>query len=533
MSARPFDFMIQAMKGRQLIAVCLAGGALVVGWAAAFDQQEHRGDLVPSDSLLAGKRVYDLHCAACHGDTGDGLGPASIWLFPKPRDFSAGLFKIQSTPAGTLPSDEDLFQTITEGMPGSSMPSFTYLSEEERWDVVSYVKHLTSWVDESGNRISHFDQTDKNGAAPIVVPDEPPLTIQSLTRGREIYVALGCAACHGETGAGDGFSAPTLRDHWGIHLPPRDFNTGSFRGGAKGRDLYLRIAAGMAGTPMPPYDDEAISSEDRWALVHFIQSLRQHDMAVADILAPPDGVLPVRRVQRLPHHPGDDVWPRTDLTRIPLNPLWGIEPHTLAVGIRAVHDGRQIAILMQWKDDHFNGTPVEVEGFQDSAAVQFSLNGSTPFIGMGDANNPVNIWHWKAGWQQEVDGHRPDVETLYASMHVDLYPESSPLFRTAEAAGNIFAESRRRSPVEDGNARGFGTFEPQPVQSQNVGGYGIWRDGHWQVVFLRALRSRDLGDVQFTPGELVPVSFAIWDGEQRDRNGKKIVSNWYQLALEP
>src|SRR4026208_1666412 len=62
-----------------------------------------------------GKAVYEQHCAACHGVNGDGNGPASVWLFPKPRNFSAGLFKIQSTPPGSPPTDEDLFQTARGG----------------------------------------------------------------------------------------------------------------------------------------------------------------------------------------------------------------------------------------------------------------------------------------------------------------------------------------------------------------------------------------------------------------------------------
>src|SRR5262249_24475541 len=109
-------------------------------------------------SLQPGKAVYDQHCAACHGQNGDGSGPASVWLFPRPRNFSAGLFKIQSTPAGSLPTDEDLFQTITGGMPGSSMPSFTYLTEQQRRDVVQYVKFLTAYADESGKRINRFEE---------------------------------------------------------------------------------------------------------------------------------------------------------------------------------------------------------------------------------------------------------------------------------------------------------------------------------------------------------------------------------------
>jgi DMSO reductase family type II enzyme heme b subunit len=66
-----------------------------------------------------------------------------------------------------------------------------------------------------------------------------------------------------------------------------------------------------------------------------------------------------------------------------------------------------------------------------------------------------------------------------------------------------------------------------------VTGKGIWRDGHWEVVFVRELKSREDEDVKFIPGKQVPVAFAIWDGENRDRNGRKVISNWYQLTLEP
>ena len=71
------------------------------------------------------------------------------------------------------------------------------------------------------------------------------------------------------------------------------------------------------------------------------------------------------------------------------------------------------------------------------------------------------------------------------------------------------------------------------MKSQNVQGHGIWRDGHWNVVFVRSLKSRDDDDVKFALEKTVPVAFAIWDGENRDRNGRKVISNWYQLSLEP
>jgi DMSO reductase family type II enzyme heme b subunit len=237
----------------------------------------------------------------------------------------------------------------------------------------------------------------------------------------------------------------------------------------------------------------------------------------------------VRRA--LPVEPMDPFWETMDPVRVPLNPLWPEPDPVPAVAVRAVHDGRRVAILCQWRDAVANGAPVRVQDFQDAVSLQFSLNGNTPFVGMGDLDNPVNIWQWKAGWQQEVDGNPQDVREVYNSMHVDTYFQPERRFRTAAEAGNLLAVAHR-SPVEDANARGFGTFAPQPLSQQNVQGKGIWRDGFWSVVFVRELRSRDASDVRFAAGKPAPVAFAVWDGEQRDRNGRKLISNWYQLVLE-
>src|SRR5262249_15973110 len=158
---------------------------------------------------------------------------AAVWLYPKPRNFTSGLFKIKSTPPGTLPSDEDLFQTLTRGMPGSSMPSFTYLTEQERRDAVHYVKQLTTRTEATGQWINFFEEAKTRGdiAKPIEVPPEPPVTVASLAEGQTWYNKLNCFTCHGLTGEGTGPSAPLLKDYWGFSLPPRDFNNGSFRGG--------------------------------------------------------------------------------------------------------------------------------------------------------------------------------------------------------------------------------------------------------------------------------------------------------------
>jgi DMSO reductase family type II enzyme heme b subunit len=412
------------------------------------------------------------------------------------------------------------------------MPSFSYLTDAERRDVVQYVKHLTASTNAAGQRINRFDQAAAGGALaqPVEVPPEPPITVAELTLGRDMFRKTGCVLCHGETGAGDGTQVPTLKDAAGLPIRPRDFNTGLFRGGHTGRDLYLRINNGLAGTPMVPYGSDALKPEERWALVHFVQSLRRTDVAVNDLLAPEDGAIRVRKVAHLPRDPLDQAWEALDPVRVPLNPLWP-EPHQVyAVTVSALTDGKQLALLLQWRDDLPQNTAIRVQDFQDAAAVQFSLTGSYGFLGMGDANNPVNLWQWKAGWQAEVENHAPAMHDTYPSMHVDTFFPTN--FNTAANAGNVISQPHA-SPVEDANARGFGSFTSQSPAQQNVRGQGVWHDGFWNVVFLRNLKSKDAGDAQFTGGKPVPVAFAIWNGEQGDRNGRKMVSNWYQLVFQP
>lgn len=92
-----------------------------------------------------GKRVYFQRCAVCHGPDGKGNGPAAPSIFPRPRDFSKGVFKYKSTAAGEPPTDEDLFRTVRDGLPASAMPYFAgLLDEEELRAVVEQVKSFST-----------------------------------------------------------------------------------------------------------------------------------------------------------------------------------------------------------------------------------------------------------------------------------------------------------------------------------------------------------------------------------------------------
>jgi mono/diheme cytochrome c family protein len=105
------------------------------------------------------------------------------------------------------------------------------------------------------------------------VPPRPAPSAALLAKGARLYRELACPSCHGDEGRGDGRSAPELKDYAGRRLLPTDFTLGVFKGGADPRQLYLRLATGLNGTPMAEYGDDVMRPDDRWALVEYLLSL--------------------------------------------------------------------------------------------------------------------------------------------------------------------------------------------------------------------------------------------------------------------
>lgn len=87
--------------------------------------------------------LYREHCAHCHGITGDGAGPTASFLNPYPRDFRLSKFKFKSTPLRRSPTDHDMELILRNGIPGTAMPSFRTLPDEEIKALTDYVKYLT------------------------------------------------------------------------------------------------------------------------------------------------------------------------------------------------------------------------------------------------------------------------------------------------------------------------------------------------------------------------------------------------------
>ena len=210
----------------------------------------------------AGQTLYVRECSACHGERGDGAGPAAAFLQPRPRDFTKKIFKVRTTDSGMPPRTEDLLRTIERGFPGTAMPSFAFLAEEERRRIAARVLALAGLLHEP---------------EPAMIPlpaSPPPLTPESVARGKQLYRDAECFSCHGREGKGDGPTAATLKDVDDRPIPPRDLTGGVFRGGDDRLDLYVRILTGMDGSPMPSYAS-AIEPADCWALVDYMLSLRK------------------------------------------------------------------------------------------------------------------------------------------------------------------------------------------------------------------------------------------------------------------
>ena len=226
---------------------------------ARTGMESHIGNVI--GHAKAGQSDYRRYCAGCHGDRGDGMGENAPWLDPKPRDFQLGIFKCRSTPTGTLPTDQDLSETIARGLDRSNMPRWNTFTAHQKADLVAWVKHFSPrWVSEKAG-------------TPIQIPSEPEVTADRIKAGREVFARVQCWKCHGVTGEANGPSAATLQDDLGRPIAPFNFTDGSSpKCGSSDQDLYRIFMTGLDGTPMPSFGDN-IKPDEAWDLVFYLRTL--------------------------------------------------------------------------------------------------------------------------------------------------------------------------------------------------------------------------------------------------------------------
>lgn len=199
------------------------------------------------------------------------------------------------------------------------------------------------------------------------------------------------------------------------------------------------------------------------------------------------GVLPV-------DDPNAAAWAGAPASQFPLSPQvhWQnrIQEATVKdVTVRALHDGNQVAILLEYADP--------TENPDDGAALEFMVGDKKAHFAHGQPmaqveGGPVNIWFWK-----NKDGKAVDM-----------------------------------------NAKGFGTLKAQA--HQDVTAKAAYANGTWKVVFSRGLSNEHVDeDVQVKPGEFISIAFAVWDGRKDaagdlvEKGSQKAVSSWWYFRAEP
>ena len=93
------------------------------------------GELDSGRARARGSGLFREHCALCHGERGDGRGVRREGLTRQPRDFTNPAWRASTSP-------RHVFYVIREGLPGTPMPSWRALSEQDAWDMTAYVLSL-------------------------------------------------------------------------------------------------------------------------------------------------------------------------------------------------------------------------------------------------------------------------------------------------------------------------------------------------------------------------------------------------------
>jgi len=487
---------------------------------------------------MQGKDLYNFRCTVCHGDEGAGAGAAAEFMYPKPRDFTLGLFKYKTSPPEKMPKDQDLFDTIKYGLPGTGMPGWrSLLSDKQIQSLVPVIKRFdvtASWApedadDDAFDEAGHYTKPDF-----IQVVDNEELTDriayseESITKGKSRFEKV-CGECHGKEGRGNITSGKKLKDDWGNRIWPRDL-TRPWRWRAtevagdpeQSRDatigkIYQRLSIGIPGTPMPAHraveegNKDPLSTEDRWNVANYVYSLRYKSVITQNGVA-----ISAKKIEAdLPLDVNAAIWQEATPVTLPLVPNIIKDerlftPLNDEVTVRVLYNQDEIAFLLEINDrtDSRPGEPIsegiqdaELNFFPDAFAIQFPKEDAfstkptvkKPLYRHGDAANHTTLWYWNAGSVAPPRDAR-------AMLLEGSGPNEKPAPRTADKS--LLAQ-------------------------------GQWTHGRWRVIMKRPRKGDEFGDINFDEGRFMPISFANWDGSNGEVGARHTLTTWYWLVLPP
>jgi len=515
-------------------ALALALG-LVLAAAGVRPAAAAGPDLGTEAQRQSGKALYDRYCSQCHGDKGDGQGPAAIHLRPMPRDFTRGKFKIRTTPNGALPTHEDIKSIIRLGMPYSSMPAWQ-ISDQQLSELAYYIKSFSA----------DFANADLV-PAPVELPAPPAAAKDADTAGRTMYEESGCLRCHGNQGRGDGQSAPTLKDDWGHPIKPADLTQRwTWRGGGSRADLYRTISTGFNGTPMPSYAD-ALTPEQRWQLVDFIVSLGPETPDYANIIVARHLDEPID-LQKVGEAFKDAPAARLPIVGQIMEPVRSFHPPAVSILVQAVYDSENIALRVRWNDisaqtNGRNGPGLPVDSADEKEAPPASADGGadtgddpwgeeTAPEGASAPGGDDDVWG-EGDAAAPAAGASEFSDAVAAQLPLQMPTGSrKPYFIFGDAGNPVDIWYMDLARAEPRQFTGKGSQEIAPNDTGDLQAVARYVEGEWSVVFKRPLRPSSSG-VALAPGQFVPVAFSVWDGFTRERGNRRGLTVWYHLYVEP
>ncbi len=419
-----------------------------------------------------GKVVYNQWCSSCHGEKGDGKGPAADFVWPRPRDFTKGTYKFKSTASGEPALDSDIIRTIKEGNAGTSMPAWKRFSDDEVKALVTYLKQFSA-------------DTFSIQGTPVKIGNPPGGKEKMIAMGKELYQSTKCWECHGKTGRGDGEKGwqEKFKDDWGDRIYPADHTSPwEFRAGSDVKDIFKTISAGFDGTPMTSYGD-TVAKEKIWALAYYVQS--QHQIRNLGL------ALTMKKIDALPASTDDQAWQNAEYLDLPMSGQVIFDPRDFTTTltnarVRGVYTDSELAVMIEWTDKQPNkgedGLP------PDAVRIQFPTapsEGGKPYFFMGDKKLSVNLWQWKA----------------------------------SDNLGSEFIAAGPENSTQQ--------------EKQDVKVIASYTDGRYRVLFRRQLNTGNEKHAVFEIGKFMPFSVALFDGRNNEANNRGAISAWYYMMPEP
>jgi DMSO reductase family type II enzyme heme b subunit len=507
----------------------------------------------PADMIEAGKRVYFTKCVWCHGVDGAGDGPGADRLWPRPRNFNQGTFKIRHTASGELPlynynerapdsGKNDLLDTVTHGLPGSAMPPWEgILTEEQRIQVLAFV---------TTQLVKDRKFTDKESETQSVLQlnaiNPIPATEESIKKGAELVVERKCIECHGVEGRGDG-NAFNLKDDWGFSIQPADWHKcWNFRGSRQDpynvKNIFRTFSTGINGTPMPSFADNT-TVEERWHIANFVNSLCERDAEGNPLPIDPltdkpkiNFVIPSSPVEgEISDDPENEMWQKVQRRIVAMGGQITHKPRNFVnriddLWVKSLYNDKNVVFLLRWHDRTKSAAEGKLKWAPTQVNVEnFGVKEQAPSTGeegsIAAAQNNYDVYNDAIAMQFPIK-----------------WQEIPAPFKPRYLWGDVKFNADIIKWEADGSLRSFlGTGWDQDFEERDDFEERMklmkaeWKNGQWTVMISRPLGEKDDYDeyTQFDVGKYIPTVFFAWDGHNGDAGRKMAVSAFYYTFLEP